>query len=171
MVNVRLLGADDVSAFRAIRLRALQEHPEAFSSSYEEEAILEPAEMARWLAGGSENLMLGAFEGGQLVGIANVHRSARAKTRHRAMIGAMYVAPEARRRGVGQAIMSAAIDHARAMEGLEDMALAVTVGNDAARHLYIKAGFIPYSVDPRYICVDGHYFDIEWMILRVQQHG
>jgi RimJ/RimL family protein N-acetyltransferase len=171
MVVVRALQSDDAAAFRTIRLRALKEHPEAFGSSYEEEARLELAEMTRWLSDSSESVMFGAFDGEQLVGIAHLHRSARVKTHHRAMLGAMYVAPEVRGQGAGQAIMNAVISHARAMEGLEDVVLAVTVGNEAARRLYIKAGFTPYSIDPRYIRVDGHYFDIEWMILRIRQDG
>jgi len=48
---------------------------------------------------------------------------------------------------------------------VEDVILAVTVGNDRARTLYASLGFVSYSIDPRYIKWDGQYFDIEWMIL------
>jgi RimJ/RimL family protein N-acetyltransferase len=45
----------------------------------------------------------------------------------------------------------------------------VTAGNDAARALYVAAGFVPFGVEPRFIRVDDRYYDIEWMIKRLQQ--
>ena len=47
------------------------------------------------------------------------------------------------------------------------MSLGVTVGNDAARGLYAGMGFTTYGIDPRYINVDGRFFDVELMVLRV----
>ncbi len=170
MVDVRVLTTPDAQNFQAIRLRALKEHPEAFGASYEEEAEMPLEKMTQWLQS-SEGSIFGAFDEGTLVGIVSLQRSPRQKTRHRAMINAMYVAPEARGKGAGQALMDAALNDAHTFEELDDVVLAVTVGNDAARHLYLKAGFVPYSIDPRYISVDNQYFDIEWMILRIADHG
>ncbi|MEZ4725895.1 MAG: hypothetical protein R3E79_02045 [Caldilineaceae bacterium] len=35
--EVRALGADDAAPYQVLRLRSLQEHPEAFGSAYEDE--------------------------------------------------------------------------------------------------------------------------------------
>jgi GNAT superfamily N-acetyltransferase len=166
-MDVRVLTAQDVEAFRTIRLRALQEHPEAFGSSYEIEAALSLDDMAKWLDG----TIFGAYDEGALVGIISIRQSGSQKTKHRANIGAMYVASEARGKGAGQALMDVALNKARSFADVEDVVLAVTVGNDAARRLYLRSGFTPYSIDPRYLKIDGQYFDIEWMILRIVEDG
>ncbi len=166
MSQVRFLQTQDAAAFLAVRLRALHEHPEAFGSSLEEEADT-PVEQTAEFLGKSlpNNPVFGAFIDEQLVGIINLNRSSRVKTRHRANIGAMYVTPEARKQKLGRALLDTAIEYARSLEGVKDVVLAVTVGNEAARALYVSAGFQSYSIDPRYIYTDGRYYDIEWMIL------
>jgi RimJ/RimL family protein N-acetyltransferase len=167
MVDVRVLTVQDAENFRTIRLRALKEHPEAFGSAYEIEAALSLEDMGKWLDGS----IFGAYDEGQLIGIISIRQSASQKTKHRANIGAMYVAPEARSKGAGQTLMDVALNQAHSFAEVEDVVLAVTVGNDAARRLYLRSGFKPYSIDPRYLKVNGQYFDVEWMILRIAEHG
>ncbi len=72
--------------------------------------------------------------------------------------------PEARNQGIGRALLDAVVTHARTVSGVEDVVLAVTVGNEHARRLYIAAGFKPYCIEPRYIKLEDQYFDIEWMV-------
>jgi len=79
----------------------------------------------------------------------------------------MYVDPAVRGKGIGLALVQHVIEYARTIDGLEDLILAVTVGNDSARKLYLKSGFAPYGVEPRYIHVEDRYYDIEWMHLRL----
>lgn len=55
---------------------------------------------------------------------------------------AVGVAPEARRGGLGTALVAAAIDTARA-RGVARMFLEVAESNTAARVLYARAGFAP----------------------------
>jgi ribosomal protein S18 acetylase RimI-like enzyme len=170
MSQVRILQGDDAADFLAVRLRALREHPEAFGSSLEEEENTSVEQTAEFLGKSlPHNPIFGAFIYDKLVGIINLNRSSRVKTRHRASIGAMYVTPGARQQKLGRALLDAAIEYARSLDGLEDVILAVTVGNEAARALYVSAGFQSYSVDPRYIYTDGRYHDIEWMILSLRQ--
>ncbi len=167
-MEVRLLTADDAPAFQALRLRALREHPDAFAASVED-AQQEPlVQVARQLRDGPPlNLALGAFAADRLVGLTHLARYPDAKLRHKARIGGMYVAPEVRGQGVGAALLEAAIAQAAALGGIEALTLAVTVGNTAARGLYRAAGFVPFGVEPRFIRVDEHYYDIEWMIKTV----
>jgi ribosomal protein S18 acetylase RimI-like enzyme len=54
------------------------------------------------------------------------------KQLHRGFIRSMYVAPHARGRGIGKALMHEAVHFARAMPGLRQLTLAVTAGNSAA---------------------------------------
>jgi len=165
-MTVQKLTEADAAALREIRLRALREHPEAFGSSYEDEAKLSPEAMQEWVRPHVENCMLGSWLDSELVGIVSFRRNPGHKVRHRAGLGAMYVAPEARGRGVGMALVNAAIEHAHRLPALEEVTLAVTVGNEAARRLYLAAGFVPTHIEKRYIKIDQQYYDIEWMTLR-----
>jgi GNAT superfamily N-acetyltransferase len=167
-MNIRQLAAHDAPDYQPVRLRALREHPEAFGTSLEEEQPLPLEQVARQLDDTSGNsVSFGAWLDGQLVGIVNLFRSPRLKTRHKAILGGMYVTPEARGNRIGKALLEHTLSYARTMDGLEDVTLAVTVGNNLARRLYVGAGFVPYGVEPRYIKLGNRYFDIEWMILRL----
>lgn len=161
-MEVRVLTETDVEEYHGVRLRSLQEHPEAFGASYEEEKEVSLEKVATQL---KANPTFGAFVDGKLVGIVSLSRYTRRKLRHRAMIGGMYVCPEARGQGVGNTLLKTTLDFARELDGLKDVVLAVTVGNETARTLYLKTGFKPYSLDPRFIRVGDVYHDIEWMIL------
>jgi RimJ/RimL family protein N-acetyltransferase len=165
-MEIRQLTANDVSIYREVRLRSLREHPEAFGASFEEEQALTVEQLAQQLSGDSA-WVFGAFLDARLVGIVSLVRYGRAKTCHRAILGGMYVASEARGQGLGKALLAHTIEQARALDGLEDLTLAVTVGNAGARALYLAAGFVPYGVEPRYIKLHDCYFDIEWMTLRL----
>ena len=79
----------------------------------------------------------------------------------------MYIAPAARGQGFGKALMQALLDRAPTLEHLEEILLAVTVGNEAARSIYLAAGFEPSHIEKRYIKIGERYYDIEWMTLLV----
>ena len=103
-MHIRRLGTDDVVAYRALRLRALQTSPEAFGSSYEETVALSLESMVRWLAPGPEapySFFLGAFDP-DLMGMVGFVRETRVKMRHKGAIISMYVDEAARGRGVGK---------------------------------------------------------------------
>jgi ribosomal protein S18 acetylase RimI-like enzyme len=75
----------------------------------------------------------------------------------------MYVAPQYRRRGLATKLLEACLAQARAFPEVEEVSLAVTVGNEAARQTYVKFGFQPEYVEPRYFKHGGRYYDMEWM--------
>jgi ribosomal protein S18 acetylase RimI-like enzyme len=167
MIELRILAPEDAVVFQGLRLRALLENPEAFGASYEEDKdtpIDKVAERIRTTLPDSPTF--GAFLDGMLVGMVGIARSPRKKQHHRALIWGMYVTPEARGKGIGKQLLTTAIDHAR-QAGVEELTLAVTVGNLSARKLYVSSGFNPYGVEPRYFKVDGRYYDLEWMWLRL----
>lgn len=163
--EVCVLEAEDAAVYQALRLRSLQEHPEAFGSSYEDEAGRTLDTVQERIRTTEHHFTLGAWRGADLVGIAAFSRYLGIKTRHRGIVGGMYVAPEARGNGVGKALLLTMIERAQQMPGLEEMILAVTVGNGAARSIYLAAGFQPSHVEKRYIKVADCYYDIEWMTL------
>lgn len=168
--EVRVLTVDAAAPYQALRLRSLQEHPEAFGSAYEDEVGRSLEMIQERLRAGEHHFVLGAWHGQALVGMAAFNRSPGLKTRHRGGFGGMYVAPEARGQGVGRVLLSELIVRASLMPGLEEIILAVTVGNSAARAIYLAAGFQPSHIEKRYIKVADRYYDIEWMTLLLGQN-
>lgn len=165
-MEVRRLQPADARAYRALRLRALREHPEAFTSSYEEEEP-KPLEIARKRLRASASVkMWGAFLASSLVGMIGLDRETRAKNRHKATLVAMYVAPEAARQGIGRALVDALLAEARAC-GVESLILTVTQGNNAARELYARAGFTTFGMEPDAVRVGGRSFAKEHMHLKL----
>ena len=161
--QIRLLTPDDAASYQPLRLRALQEHPEAFGASYEDERQRSLETVAERLQATPDSFMLGAWERDALVGIVGLYRSPGIKVRHRAGVGGMYVAAAARSQGIGSALINRLIEHAPTLTQLEEIILAVTVGNVTARTLYLAAGFTPTYIEQRYIKVGERYYDLEWM--------
>jgi len=168
--TLRQLAQRDAAYYRALRLRGLREHPEAFTSSVEEE---EPKPMA-WteqrLAPNAErphDFFLGAFVDGRLLGVAGLMGRYRPKERHNATLVGMYVAPELAGRGAGLALVRGLVQRAARFPGLEQIDLTVTAGNDRAQGLYARCGFTVVGILPRAIKVQGAYHDKVQMLLRL----
>jgi len=166
--NLHVLIASDAAAYQTLRLRSLQEHPEAYGSDYSDEVTRPLEAVAERLPDLPDRFTLGAWSAGQLVGIVSFYQGNGKKIRHRGGIGGMYVAPEARGQGIGSALLTALVQRASKLPDLEEIILAVTVGNVTARIIYLAAGFQPSHVEKRYIKVADRYYDIEWMTLSVK---
>lgn len=164
-MELRILTEADTDAYRRVRLQALAEHPEFFGRALEEaETAAEMAEQLRTRHDGTESFILGAFEAA-LMGIAGCSRDRPAKHRHKALIWGMYVAPEARRHGVGRALLEAAIARARAWPGVEQLLLAVASHNEGAVALYQGLGFQVFGVERRALKLADRYVDEANMVL------
>lgn len=152
-MHIQRLDLTHSTAYRALRLRALQDHPDAFTSSFEEEAQRPLADTTQRLSTPAECLW-GAFDGPQLVGMVGLSRETRIKNQHKAHLVGMYVAPEHTGQGVGAALVAAVLQHAAAT-GVALLVLTVTDGNHAAQALYERAGFVSFGVEPDAIRVQG----------------
>ncbi len=170
MLELRLLTPADAAAFRDIRLRALQEEPTAFTSSTEEFSHQTLDKIAaRFRSDLVESFMLGAFQDRKLVGLVGFYRETALKQRHKGSIISLYVAPEARGQGLGRALMRDAIRRARDIEGVERLLLGVMVTQTAARQLYESLDFVVYGREARALCIDGQYYDEEFMTLDLRE--
>jgi RimJ/RimL family protein N-acetyltransferase len=170
---IRLLEAADAPAFRALRIRALREHPEAFGRSPEEVDPVEVLAERFRLADSDLDFMLGAFAGATLIAMAGCHRASSVKQRHIGYIWGMYVVPEHRREGLGRRLLVAAVERARSWPDVECLWLDVTTVNQGARALYASCGFRPAAIKPRALKVGDRYHDEELMVLdlRADERG
>lgn len=169
-MEIRLLTLEDNSAFWQVRLQALRDEPRAFGSSYEDTLTIPEAEKEKTFANriaGPDNFVMGAFEAGKLVGIAGFFRNTGPKERHRAMLWGMYIAPEARHSGTGQALLTGLVEQAGKVEGVEQIHLGVVTVQEAAFKLYRRVGFEVYGIEPRALRIGPDYFDETLMVLRL----
>lgn len=161
--RIRRLDATDVRTLRPVRLDALRLHPEAYSNSYEEESQAPLDDLARRLLLPPAT-MFGGFAGDTLVGIAGLVVQTRLKTRHKAHLFSVYVDAAHRRSGLGRTLVETAISQARDA-GVRLLQLTVTVGNDAARRVYVGLGFRSYGIEQRALLLNGVFYDNEHMAL------
>jgi len=155
----------DAPAYRTLRLRALWEFPEAFTSSYAEDEKL-PLEASEKRLASAHQKFWGAFDGDELCGTVGLECQARAKNRHKGKVVGMYVAHEQMGRGIGGALMRALVEDARAC-GLELLVLTVTQGEGSAIRLYERCGFRSFGIEPNAIKVDGHSYPKNHMFLEL----
>lgn len=163
-VDVRILGEADAPSYFRLRLEGLTHDPRAFGRSADEYRAEGLERAARKLRPTPNSFTLGAFADGKLVGAATLVRHEMRKLRHKADVFAVYVAPHARGRGVGRALMTELIARAREMEGLEQLTLTVSATQDEARRLYAGVGFETFGVEPRALKIGDEYIDEEYML-------
>ena len=106
-VRVRALGSDDWQTYRELRLAALQEAPQAFTNTYEQEAQFDEA---LWRTRMARSARLVATQGGSPVGIVSVGQ---AEDPEVAELFGMWVVPAWRGAGVAWQLTEAAAEHAR----------------------------------------------------------
>jgi ribosomal protein S18 acetylase RimI-like enzyme len=134
-VEVRLANGDDWELWREIRLRALEDAPTAFGSTYERELGFERADWQDRLRGEDGPAVL-ALTHGRPVGMAGGYQDIEGWLH----VVAMWVDPACRRQRVGLRVLDTVVAWARE-RGLRSH-LDVAVGNDAARRLYEGYGFV-----------------------------
>jgi len=150
MIEIKRIAPDTALVFKDVRLRALQESPTAFSSTYARESLLPDEEWqrraARW--GGDENdAMFMAFEGGTVCGIVGSY--VEPEQRERAQVISMWVDPAYRRAGAGKKLIDAVAAWNRS-RGMRELALMVTCVNTGAIAFYEGLGFLKTGVTAEY---------------------
>ena len=152
--EIRRLSSADAILYRDIRLEALKLAPEAFSSTFAKEN----SEPLTWFASRlGDSVVFGAFAGAELLGIAGFFRQQGQKMAHKGVLVGMYVRPDARRAGLGRRLVEAVIGHA--CHHVEILQLTVVSGNDAARRLYQRLGFVEYGIERNALKAGADYCD------------
>jgi ribosomal protein S18 acetylase RimI-like enzyme len=159
-IRPRHLVPEDATLYREIRLEALVNAPDAFSSTLETERD-QPLD---WFATRlNDAFVLGAFDGSDLAGVAGFRVQPGPKHAHKGMLWGMYVRPQYRAAGVGRILVEAIVTHAR--ERVELLQLFVVSDNTPARRLYASCGFVEYGIERHATKYRGHYHDDVLMAL------
>jgi ribosomal protein S18 acetylase RimI-like enzyme len=135
MVVVREVTQEDWETLRDVRLAALREAPSAFGSSYAREAPFTEEQWRGRISDRSVTFFAYLPESAEPAGLAGVYVPDGV-----ADVVSMWVRPSARGRGVGEALIGATADWAKARDHTA-LVLWVTESNTAARRLYDRCGF------------------------------
>ncbi len=134
---VRATSVEDAHDYRALRLEALADSPDAFATTLAEARAYDPA---RWEALAASGATVLAWRGRRVVGMATGgENDARPGTR---WLYGMYVTPVERGRGVAEALVEAILQRTRAL-GATALFLQVTGAMGRARAFYARLGFEP----------------------------
>jgi RimJ/RimL family protein N-acetyltransferase len=141
--------------YRELRLEGLKNHPEAFSSSWEDESGKPDAWWAERLetstvfaAGSTLRRCSGSLASGCMP-------PPNCGTRR--VLWGMYVRPAARGTGLAVCLVQRVIEHARPL--VEEICLTVVASNSAAYRLYSAAGFEQYGLERRALKTGADYLD------------
>ena len=165
-MKIRRLSESDAPQFKALRLAALLDKPEAFVKSHVEEKDLPLDTFAARLVERPGHAVFGAFDGDTLLGMAGLARESLIQTCHKGHIWGMYVAAAARGHGVARELMQAALAHARETPGIAKVTLSVDTANVAAIALYESLGFVVFAREADAVRLDGQSRDDLQMHLR-----
>jgi ribosomal protein S18 acetylase RimI-like enzyme len=158
-VQLRRISEDEWRALCDLRLRALSDSPNSFGSTYEREYRYSENDWREWAreaaAGRTETTVL-AWQDDDAIGMVGAYVEDGSDHAH---LIAMWVAPNVRRRGVGEMLVDAIVSWATET-GLGSVRLDVVEGNSGASRLYERCGFTPtgrsrrYDDRPQLVCVE-----------------
>lgn len=136
-IEVRRLGPDDWRTYRPVRLAALVDAPYAYGSTLALEESFGEAEWRQRLA--PTSLVVIALLDGVPLATSGAYFP---DPDGPPMLVALWVSPALRGRGAGDLLIAEVVAWA-AERGHDQVVLRVADGNDAARTLFLRNGFVP----------------------------
>jgi ribosomal protein S18 acetylase RimI-like enzyme len=153
LIVIEPITLQNLTLFKTVRLRALQEAPYAFGSTYTRESTFTDSEwtarLDRW--NGQRGAGFIAVDAGSPCGIAGTVLDEKDPTR--ADLVSMWTAPSHRQTGVGRMLVNHVLDWISA-RNVSTLLLMVTSNNASAIRFYEKLRFVrtgrtePYPNDP-----------------------
>ena len=164
MINYKELKAKDWREFQKLRLEALQECPDNFSSSFEEEVKNTEEKLIKTL---DDNYIIGAFDHDDLIAMVAFYKLNLRKIEHKGIIWGLYLKKTYRSNGIASELLNEIIKHARS--NVLQVQLSVNTKNIKAINLYKKHGFIIYGTELESIKIGNNFHDEYLMYLKLKK--
>ena len=161
----RLLTAADAAQWRDLRLDGLRRYPGAFLYTEVETAARPLEQTAQMLEQGTS---FGLWQDEQMIGIGSLIPERAERARHRASIGAFYIAPAAQGSGAADILLNAMVGHAHRL-GIWQLELYVAADNPRAVAFYARHGFETVGRLPNAIILPDGPID-DFLCVRILDH-
>jgi ribosomal protein S18 acetylase RimI-like enzyme len=173
-MSIRPVRMSDVEGFRAMRLEAVRDYPLAFTADLAETQG-RPLEwwqdlVSRNTGDGAASVIMVADAGdgsGELAGMTGLFSPPQPKLAHTATIWGVYVRPPFRGQGIGEQLLRACVDWARA-KNFAAVKLSVVEGNVTARRCYERVGFAAYGNEPVAVQWENRFYNELLMAIRLK---
>ena len=136
-ITLRRITQAETAMFREMRLHALQQHPRAYTQTYEEEYRQPLQAFGQFL---QNNVVMGAFDGDLLVGYTILSPNRQPKLMHKATVWGAYVRPQYRDKQLAQRLRLRLFEVAQAM-GLRYCQSSIVASNAAALQVHMAVGY------------------------------
>ncbi len=164
-MTYRKLRPEESGLYRSIRLESLQLYPDSFCSTYEQQLEKEKLGFENYIEiEHPDKFIMGAFKEDELIGICGFHRSADDWHQHRGEIIQVYIRAGHQGQNISMHLISACMEIAFKLPGLERIELGVLSSSKAAHRIYEKLGFEEYGVQKNYLKKGELYQDQIFMV-------
>lgn len=143
LISVITLPVSEWKTYQDLRLRAIQDSPQAFLDTHEQTASFPEVKWRQRLkdTASGKSWQFFAKLNRKLVGMIGAFRSDPDVKNKSATIVGLWIFPEARGKGVGRQLMEALLDELRKKKSIKTVHLSVNVEQTSAVALYKKLGF------------------------------
>ncbi len=166
--TIRLLTREDGPIYQQLRLQSLQNDPEAFLSTFENEKKFHENVFSDHLDWAYHPPLYGYFgifvknnsgESDVLAGYVQVSKTYLDKQEHVAVLNNLYIAPQFRKKGFASILFRYVFDELKKSDKIERLFLTCSAKNDTALHFYDKMGFVRYGLKEKSIKWANQYDD------------
>lgn len=160
-IGIDLITMGDWKEFKKLRLRALQNEPSAFLSSYVE---LKNDSDDKWKTHVKEfingnSIVIVAKNKDTFIGMVGAYFSKYIKARHVASIWGTYVDKEYRGQKIGYRMLQKLIETIQTFPHIKKILVEASSSQKEAQSLYQKLGFNIIGTYKNQLCVNNKYYD------------
>ncbi|MFM2577488.1 N-acetyltransferase family protein [Vibrio fortis] len=158
-MEYRKLEASDWEQYKELRLLSLVQSSESFENSFEDESKLSNEQWIARVKATQSAFIIGAFDGGVLIGIAGFAQALKEKIKHKSYLWGLFVKQEYRGKHIANDMLSKLVHIASENTNISQIQLTVASENDAAISLYKKLGFQKYGTEVDALRINGKSYD------------